>query len=59
MMSLIQCRAIDPRLVAVSDAELSEIRDTLYLLGELALECWMNEQKEMFPTSHLVSMQES
>jgi hypothetical protein len=57
MLSLDQLRKASPSLT-VSDSELVEIRDLLYALGELALESWM-EEKEMFPTSHLVTRQES
>lgn len=38
MLSIQQCRTIDPALEGLSDEEIAEIRDALYAVGKLALE---------------------
>ena len=47
MMSLEQCRKIDPSLNNLSDEELTEIRNALYELGNIAFK---TRQLEEFPT---------
>lgn len=47
MMSLDQCRKVDKSLENLSDEELTEIRNALYELGNIAFKTW---QKEKFPT---------
>jgi hypothetical protein len=37
-LTLEQCRKVDPKLKALSDEELSEVRDDLYELAQLALD---------------------
>jgi len=43
MLSLEDCRKIDPELNNISDQELEAIRDCLYGLGNLAIEDWIRE----------------
>lgn len=52
MLSLDQCRKIDPSLANLPDEELLKLRADLYDLGAIALETWF-KGKKMFPTSHL------
>lgn len=40
MLSLKECRKIDPSLSARTDAEILEIRDQLYAVAEMAYEEW-------------------
>lgn len=40
MISLEQCRTIDPRLKELSDEEVIRIRENLYEGAQLALESW-------------------
>lgn len=51
MLSLEECRKIDPVLRRYSDEELVEIRDALYNMAELALDTCIEE----IPQSHLGS----
>ncbi len=44
MITLKQLREIEPLLEKVSDEELTIIRDLLYKQGQLAFECWLEEQ---------------
>ena len=44
MLSLEQCREIDPRLRDLPDELVEEIRDKLYALGQLAFDEWTEEQ---------------
>lgn len=44
MISLTDLRKIDPRLIEVSDEELIKIRHSLYSLGQLALEDFIEEK---------------
>ncbi len=41
MLTLEECKKIDPDLRNISDEELKAIRDCLYGLGELAIKDWM------------------
>ena len=45
MITLADCRKIDPRLEKMSDEELKKVIDLLYGLGELALESYFNVSK--------------
>ena len=57
MISLDQCKKIDPALVNLSDEELTEIRNSLYELGNIAFKVW---QEEKFPNfSHGVLQKDS
>jgi len=40
MLTLEKIRKIDPSLASLSDAEVLEIRDQLYELGQLAFSIW-------------------
>jgi len=44
MISLDECKKIQPELVDLSDEEVKKIRDLLYGLGQLVFETW-NEKK--------------
>lgn len=44
MLSLEQCRKIDPELKNLSDEELLEVRDLLYQMGQLAFDNWAKEK---------------
>jgi hypothetical protein len=41
MISIEECRKIDPRLEALSDEQVTKIRDMLYQLGQLAFDTWI------------------
>ena len=45
MITPADCRKIDPALANVSDKELGEILETLYGLGELALDSYLTVSK--------------
>lgn len=45
MITPADCRKIDPALANVSDKELVEILETLYGLGELALDSYLTVSK--------------
>lgn len=49
MMSLDQCRKVDPSLNGLSDEELTEVRNALYELGNIAFKTWQNKK---FPNFH-------
>lgn len=40
MLSLDECRKLCPSLEALPDAEVAKVRDTIYAMGQLALEDW-------------------
>jgi hypothetical protein len=44
MITIEQCRKIDPRLELLTDEQVTKIRDGLYALGELAFETWLEEE---------------
>lgn len=44
MLSLEQCRKIDPELAGISDADVLALRDDFYILGGLAIERWSREK---------------
>lgn len=44
MLTVEQCRQLDPRLHALTDAELTELRDALYEMADLACEAWERER---------------
>ncbi len=44
MISFEELRKIEPALEKVSDEELTIIRNLLYAQGQLAFECWLEEQ---------------
>ena len=43
MLTLEQCRQIDPDLSKLSDEELAKIRDALYKLGQIIFDDWLTE----------------
>lgn len=47
------CRKIDPSLAHMSDEELKEMLDTLYGLGDLALESYLRVSKNRRRVSRL------
>ncbi len=49
MISLEQCRKIEPSLNGLSDEELTEVRNALYELGNIAFKTWQNNK---FPSFH-------
>ncbi len=49
MMSLDQCRKVDPSLNGLSDEELTVVRNALYELGNIAFKTWQNKK---FPNFH-------
>lgn len=44
MISIEECRKLDPRLEKLSDEAVSKIRDSLYELGQLAFDTFMEEK---------------
>lgn len=44
MISIADCRKLDPRLEKMSDEEVTKIRDSLYELGQLAFDTWLEEK---------------
>lgn len=40
MISIEECRKIDPRLETMTDEQVTKIRDMLYQLGQLAFDRW-------------------
>ena len=44
MISFEELRKIEPALQKVSDEELTIIRNLLYAHGQLAFECWLEDQ---------------
>lgn len=54
MLSLEQCRRIDPDLASVPDEEIQAALGQLYEMAELAFEVWSSE-KAAVPNSHLGS----
>ena len=49
MISLEQCRKIDPSLGNLTDEELTEVRNALYELGNIAFKTWGNKKFPTFP----------
>lgn len=49
MISLEQCKKIDPTLERLTDEELTEVRKDLYELGSILFNMW---QREKFPNFH-------
>lgn len=43
MLTLEQCRQIDPELNKLSDEELVKVRDALYKLGQIIFDDWRTE----------------
>jgi hypothetical protein len=43
MLTLNQCRQIDPELEKLSDEELAKVRDALYKLGQIIFDDWLTE----------------
>lgn len=46
MLSLEECRKIDPSLSDLTDDELRSVRDDLYVLGELALDSYIEKTRK-------------
>ena len=44
MISLNECRKVDKTLENLSDEELTEIRNALYELGNIAFKTWQNNK---------------
>ena len=44
MLSLEQCRKIDPGLNDLSDEDLLKVRDELYNLGNIGFQDWIREK---------------
>ncbi len=47
MLSLDQCRKIDPNLKGISDEKLGEILASLYAHGNLAVESYLEAKKDV------------
>lgn len=45
MLSVEECREIDPKLNDLTDEQVREIRDALYDLGQLAIEDWLEKKR--------------
>ena len=59
MLTLEQCRQIDPELNKISDEELIKIRAALYELGEIIFDDWITERADSkYPTKVLQNPQE-
>lgn len=60
MLSLGQLRKIDPNLAHLSDEEIIEIRDSLYDLGGLVFDDWLeNGDGSKYPVRFLQRLKES
>jgi hypothetical protein len=46
MISLEQCRQIEPDLEKLSDEEVTKVRNLLYGLGELVFETWDDKRND-------------
>jgi len=44
MISIDDCRKLDSRLEKMSDEEVRKIRDSLYELGQLVFDTWLEEK---------------
>lgn len=44
MLTLQECRQIDPRLNELSDEELSKVLNALYQLGQIIFDDWLTEK---------------
>jgi hypothetical protein len=44
MLTIEQCREIDPRLKNLPDELVEKIRDSLYALGQLAFDEWVEDR---------------
>lgn len=44
MISIDECRKIQPELAELSDEEVTKIRELMYGLGQLVFETWHGEQ---------------
>lgn len=49
MISLNECRKVGKSLENLSDEELTEIRNALYELGNIAFKTWQDEKFPNFP----------
>jgi len=49
MMSLDECRKIDPRLKDLPDEAVAKIRDLLYEMGQLAFDTWQENGGSKYP----------
>lgn len=49
MISLNECRKVDKTLENLSDEELTEIRNALYELGNIAFKTWRDKKFPTFP----------
>ena len=59
MISLEQCRKIEPDLEKLSDEEVTKIRNLMYGLGQLIYETWDEERSgSKFPLGSLTSKEE-
>jgi hypothetical protein len=45
MIPIEKLREIDPKLAGKSDAEIEEIRESLYGLAQLCFDTWTNDKK--------------
>jgi hypothetical protein len=45
MLTLEQCRQIDPELKKLSDEELTKVREALYKLGQIIFDDWITEKR--------------
>jgi hypothetical protein len=60
MLSLTQLRKIDPALAHLSDDEIIEVRDSLYDLGGLVFDDWLeNGEGSKYPVRFLQRLKES
>ena len=53
MLSLDQCRKVDPKLVSIPDEKLLMIRDQLYKLSNLILDDLQEKEGSKIPFGHL------
>lgn len=44
MLSIEQCRKVDPAIKDLPDEEVARLRDALYGFGQLAFEVWQSEK---------------
>lgn len=49
MLSIEECKKIDPSLADLTDDELRAVRNDLYVLGELALDSYIEKTRKQNP----------
>jgi hypothetical protein len=60
MISAEKLKTIDPKLTSIDEKQIENIRDSLYELGHLIFDDWLeNEKSSKYPVKVLRGLQES